>query len=167
MRSHDIIEAAEAYSHNLPGLLSLECWGGASFDVAYRFLKECPWQRLRDIRSRAPNLLTPDAAPRLKRCGVHKLPGQCDSILRQAGGSFPASTFSGSSTASIGWRTCGWPWTRSLTRERSAKPRSATPATSPTPSGRSYDLNYYVALATRTEDGRCPHAVDQGHGGGF
>lgn len=58
MRSYDIIEAAEAYSDNLPGLLSLECWGGASFDVAYRFLKECPWQRLRDIRSRAPNLMT-------------------------------------------------------------------------------------------------------------
>ena len=58
MRSHDIIEAAEAYSDNLPRLFSLECWGGASFDVAYRFLKECPWQRLRDIRSRAPNLMT-------------------------------------------------------------------------------------------------------------
>ena len=58
MRSYDIIEAAEAYSENLPGLFSLECWGGASFDVAYRFLKECPWQRLRDIRSRAPNLMT-------------------------------------------------------------------------------------------------------------
>ena len=58
MRSYDIIEAAEAYSDNLSHLFSLECWGGASFDVAYRFLKECPWQRLRDIRSRAPNLMT-------------------------------------------------------------------------------------------------------------
>ena len=58
MRSFDIIGAADAYSSNLPALFSLECWGGASFDVAYRFLKECPWQRLRDIRSRAPNIMT-------------------------------------------------------------------------------------------------------------
>ena len=58
MRSYDIVEAAESYSANLPTLFSLECWGGASFDVAYRFLKECPWQRLRDIHARAPNIMT-------------------------------------------------------------------------------------------------------------
>ncbi|MGB1028025.1 MAG: pyruvate carboxylase, partial [Rhodospirillaceae bacterium] len=36
---------------------SLECWGGATFDVAMRFLKECPWDRLRDLRARVPNIL--------------------------------------------------------------------------------------------------------------
>jgi pyruvate carboxylase len=36
----------------------VECWGGATFDVAYRFLQECPWQRLRDLREKMPNLLT-------------------------------------------------------------------------------------------------------------
>lgn len=58
MRSLDMINAAEAYSHNLPQLFSVECWGGATFDVAYRFLQECPWQRLRDIRARMPNVMT-------------------------------------------------------------------------------------------------------------
>ncbi|MGR3540728.1 MAG: pyruvate carboxylase [Hasllibacter sp.] len=58
MRSADMIEIAPAYAHMLPGLFSVECWGGATFDVAYRFLQECPWQRLRDIRSRMPNILT-------------------------------------------------------------------------------------------------------------
>ncbi|MDF2232984.1 pyruvate carboxylase [Albimonas sp. CAU 1670] len=58
MRSYDMIRAAEAYSKNLPGLFSVECWGGATFDVAYRFLDECPWQRLRDLRARMPNLMT-------------------------------------------------------------------------------------------------------------
>ena len=58
MRSIDMIRAAEAYSRNLPGLFSVECWGGATFDVAYRFLDECPWQRLRDLREKMPNLLT-------------------------------------------------------------------------------------------------------------
>ena len=37
---------------------SVECWGGATFDVAYRFLQECPWQRLRDIRAAMPNIMT-------------------------------------------------------------------------------------------------------------
>ncbi|NND22210.1 MAG: pyruvate carboxylase, partial [Silicimonas sp.] len=58
MRSIDMINAAPAYAHNLPQLFSMECWGGATFDVAYRFLQECPWQRLRDLRQRMPNLMT-------------------------------------------------------------------------------------------------------------
>ncbi|MAQ83139.1 MAG: pyruvate carboxylase [Maritimibacter sp.] len=58
MRSIDMIKAAPAYAANLPELFSVECWGGATFDVAYRFLQECPWQRLRDIRAAMPNLLT-------------------------------------------------------------------------------------------------------------
>ncbi|MBC7179786.1 MAG: pyruvate carboxylase, partial [Roseovarius sp.] len=58
MRSIDMIGIAPNYAHDLPGLFSVECWGGATFDVAYRFLDECPWQRLRDIRARMPNLLT-------------------------------------------------------------------------------------------------------------
>jgi pyruvate carboxylase len=52
------VAVAEAYSTGLPGLLSLECWGGATFDVAMRFLNEDPWERLAAIRERAPNLLT-------------------------------------------------------------------------------------------------------------
>ncbi|ATI41409.1 pyruvate carboxylase [Pacificitalea manganoxidans] len=58
MRSIDMIKIAPAYAANLPQLLSVECWGGATFDVAYRFLQECPWQRLRDLRERMPNLMT-------------------------------------------------------------------------------------------------------------
>ncbi len=58
MRSIDMIRIAENYAHDLPQLFSVECWGGATFDVAYRFLDECPWQRLRDLRERMPNLLT-------------------------------------------------------------------------------------------------------------
>ncbi len=58
MRSIDMIRVAPAYAANLPGLFSVECWGGATFDVAYRFLQECPWQRLRDLREAMPNLMT-------------------------------------------------------------------------------------------------------------
>ena len=58
MRTRDIVAAAEACAKGLPQLLSLECWGGATFDVAMRFLSEDPWERLAQVRERAPNLLT-------------------------------------------------------------------------------------------------------------
>ena len=58
MRSIDMIRVAPAYAHMMPSLFSMECWGGATFDVAYRFLQECPWQRLRDLRAAMPNLMT-------------------------------------------------------------------------------------------------------------
>lgn len=57
MRTFDILAIASAYSKSLPELLSLECWGGATFDVSMRFLTEDPWERLEKIRDRAPNLL--------------------------------------------------------------------------------------------------------------
>ena len=57
MRSIDMLRVAPAYAGNLPQLFSVECWGGATFDVAYRFLQECPWQRLRDLRTLMPNHL--------------------------------------------------------------------------------------------------------------
>ncbi len=57
MRSFDIIGAARAYAVGLPQLFSLECWGGATFDVAMRFLSEDPWERLAAIRAAAPNIL--------------------------------------------------------------------------------------------------------------
>ncbi|POF32740.1 pyruvate carboxylase [Roseibium marinum] len=57
MRSHDIVSVAEAYASGLPTLFSLECWGGATFDVAMRFLTESPWERLHNIREKAPNIL--------------------------------------------------------------------------------------------------------------
>jgi len=58
MRTCDIAGIAESYAHGLPGLFSLECWGGATFDVAMRFLTEDPWSRLARVRDGAPNILT-------------------------------------------------------------------------------------------------------------
>ncbi len=57
MRTHDLVQIAPAYAAALPQLLSLECWGGATFDVAMRFLAEDPWERLADIREKTPNIL--------------------------------------------------------------------------------------------------------------
>ena len=56
MRTVDMLRIAPHYARMLPGLFSLECWGGATFDVAMRFLKEDPWQRLAVLREAVPNI---------------------------------------------------------------------------------------------------------------
>ncbi|MCX7275015.1 MAG: pyruvate carboxylase, partial [Burkholderiales bacterium] len=56
MRTADMLRIAPHYARRLPGLFSLECWGGATFDVAMRFLKEDPWQRLAQLREAVPNI---------------------------------------------------------------------------------------------------------------
>ena len=56
MRSYDMLRVAEAIAHRVPQLFSLEMWGGATFDTAMRFLSECPWERLRRLREKIPNI---------------------------------------------------------------------------------------------------------------
>ena len=57
MRTTDMLAVAPYYARLLPELLSLECWGGATFDVAMRFLREDPWDRLAALREAVPNIL--------------------------------------------------------------------------------------------------------------
>ena len=57
MRTFDMVAVAPAdRARRCPGLLSLECWGGATFDVALRFLHEDPWERLERLREAVPNI---------------------------------------------------------------------------------------------------------------
>jgi len=57
MRTTDMTAIAPYYASLLPELFSVECWGGATFDVALRFLREDPWLRLMTLREQMPNLL--------------------------------------------------------------------------------------------------------------
>ena len=58
MRMIDMLNVSRSYAANQPGdLFSMEVWGGATFDVALRFLKEDPWRRLRKLRTAIPNTL--------------------------------------------------------------------------------------------------------------
>ena len=57
VRSNDMFEIADATSRMMHNYFSLEMWGGATFDVAYRFLKEDPWARLEKLRQQVPNVL--------------------------------------------------------------------------------------------------------------
>jgi len=57
MRSYDMLRVAESYAKNHPDIFSFEVWGGATFDVALRFLHEDPWERLAELRKAIPNVL--------------------------------------------------------------------------------------------------------------
>ncbi len=56
-RTMDMVKVAETYAKDNPEIFSLEMWGGATFDVAMRFLKENPWRRLQLLREAIPNIL--------------------------------------------------------------------------------------------------------------
>ncbi|EGW35652.1 pyruvate carboxylase [Spathaspora passalidarum NRRL Y-27907] len=56
VRTIDLLNIAPTTAHALSGAFSLECWGGATFDVAMRFLYEDPWVRLRKLRAAVPNI---------------------------------------------------------------------------------------------------------------
>ncbi|HWY41998.1 MAG TPA: pyruvate carboxylase [Candidatus Sulfotelmatobacter sp.] len=56
VRTYDLLATASAVAQRLPNLFSLEMWGGATFDTSLRFLHEDPWQRLRALRERVPNI---------------------------------------------------------------------------------------------------------------
>ena len=56
VRTYDLLATADAVAQRLPNLFSLEMWGGATFDTSLRFLHEDPWQRLRELRKRIPNI---------------------------------------------------------------------------------------------------------------
>ena len=57
VRTFDLLNIAKSFAFHHPQLFSMEVWGGATFDVALRFLKECPWERLRKLRQAIPNIL--------------------------------------------------------------------------------------------------------------
>jgi pyruvate carboxylase len=56
VRTFDLLATADVVAQRLPNLFSLEMWGGATFDTSMRFLHEDPWQRLRELRERIPNI---------------------------------------------------------------------------------------------------------------
>ena len=56
MRTRDLLNVAPYVARMTPQLLSVEAWGGATYDVALRFLKEYPWSRLEQLREAIPNV---------------------------------------------------------------------------------------------------------------
>ena len=69
----------------MPELLSLECWGGATYDVALRFLAEDPWERLAALRDGGAEHLPADAAARAQHRRLHAVPDRGDRRVRRGG----------------------------------------------------------------------------------
>jgi pyruvate carboxylase len=80
MRGGDMLAVAPYYAAWLPQLFSMECWGGATFDVAMRFLKEDPWERLALLRQAMPNLLLQMLLRSANAVGYANYP---DNVVRQ------------------------------------------------------------------------------------
>ena len=76
MRTRDMVKGADGVADILRDCFSLEMWGGATFDVAYRFLHESPWERLRPAAGEDPQHPLPDAAAWLQPGGLRQLSRQ-------------------------------------------------------------------------------------------
>ena len=90
----------------MPQLLSVECWGGATYDVALRFLKEDPWERLAALREAMPNICLQMLLRGRNTVGLHAVSGAGHVGVRRRGDRAPASTSSASSTRSTTSSRC-------------------------------------------------------------
>ena len=134
VRSRDLLAVAPHVARAAPQLLSLECWGGATYDVALRFLAEDPWDRLAALSRGRAQHLPADAAARAQHRRLHAVPDRGHRRVRARGRRHRAWTSSGSSTRSTTSRRCGPRSTPCAPpARRSPRWRSATPATCPTP----------------------------------
>ena len=86
MRTEDMLNAADAIARRTPGLFSLEMWGGATFDTAMRFLREDPWQRLRQLREAVPNICFQMLFRGSNAVGYSDYPGQRREGVRETFG---------------------------------------------------------------------------------
>ena len=80
MRTRDMVKGAEGTAEILADCFSLEMWGGATFDTAYRFLHESPWERLDHAAGEDPQHPLPDAAARRQRSSA--TPAIPDNLVR-------------------------------------------------------------------------------------
>ena len=134
VRTRDLVAVAGHVARTTPQLWSLEAWGGATYDVALRFLSEDPWERLAALRAGGAEHLPADAAARAQHGRLHALPHRCHRRLRRRGGRdrhrrLPHLRRAQRRRADASCHRRG-PRDR---HEASPRSRSATPATCPIP----------------------------------
>ncbi len=134
VRTRDLLAVAGHVSRTTPELWSLEAWGGATYDVALRFLSEDPWERLALLRQAVPNICLQMLLRGRNTVGYTPYPTEVTEAFVAGGGRRPASTSSASSTRSTTSSRCARPSRRCAPPARpSPRSRSATPATCRTP----------------------------------
>ncbi|WP_257350593.1 pyruvate carboxylase [Pseudalkalibacillus decolorationis] len=150
VRTHDLSQIAEPTARLMPEFFSLEMWGGATFDVAYRFLNEDPWERLIKLRKQAPNVLFQMLLRASNAVGYKNYP---DNVIREF---VQKSADAGIDVFRI---FDSLNWIRGMTvaiesvRDSGKVAEAAVCYTGDIlDSSRSkYDLNYYVAMAKELE----------------
>ena len=152
VRTRDLLRVAESYAKHHPNTFSVEMWGGATFDVALRFLKECPWKRLQLLRKAMPNLLTQMLIRSSNAVGYKAYP---DNLVEK----FVEKSWENGLDVfrifdSLNWMESLAPTIRAV-RERTrgvAEGCLCYTGDIDDPSRTKYDLHYYVDLARRLED---------------
>ena len=130
VRTRDLLHVARHVARLTPQLLVVEAWGGATYDVALRFLAEDPWERLAALREAMPNMPLQMLLRGRNTVGYTPYPTAVTDAFVARGGRAPASTSSASSTRSTTSTRCARRSTRSSRpAPRSPRSRSATPAT--------------------------------------
>ena len=163
VRSRDMLAVIDATVRLLPGLFSLEMWGGATFDVAYRFLHEDPWERLAALRERTPNILFQMLLRSANAVGYTNYP---DNVVRHfvaqaaAAGIDVFRVFD-----SLNWLE-GMRVAIDAVRETGKVVEASLCYTGDIldPRRSKYDLNYYVTMARELEKAGTRHPRHQGHG---
>ncbi len=163
MRTHDIAAIAGTYSRALPQLLSLECWGGATFDVSMRFLTEDPWERLSKVREAAPNLLLQMLLRGANGVGYTNY---ADNVVKY----FVRQAAKGGVDLFRVFDCLNWVENMRVSMDAVAEEGKLCEAAICytgdllNPERAKYDLKYYVGLAKELELGRGAHSRRQGHG---
>ena len=150
LRTKDMLEIIDPTVRLLPNLFSLEMWGGATFDVAYRFLHEDPWERLALLRERTPNLLFQMLLRSANAVGYTNYP---DNVVRR----FVAESAAAGVDVfrifdSLNWLE-GMQVAIDAVRETGKVAEAALCYTGDilNPVRSKYDLNYYVTMARKLE----------------
>ncbi|MDX6556273.1 MAG: pyruvate carboxylase [Miltoncostaeaceae bacterium] len=150
-RTHDLVAPARAYARLLSGMLSLEVWGGATFDVAMRFLKEDPWDRLARLRERVPNILLQMLLRASNAVGYTNYP---DNVVRY----FVAQAAEGGVDLFRVFDSLNWVDNMRVAMDAVLESGKLCEAAIcytgdlTDPSRTKYDLGYYVRLARQLED---------------
>lgn len=164
MRTYDIASVAGTYAKALPGLFSLECWGGATFDVSMRFLTEDPWERLALIRESAPNILLQMLLRGANGVGYKNYP---DNVVKY----FVRQAARGGIDLFRVFDCLNWVDNMRVSMDAILEENKLCEAAICytgdilDPERAKYSLKYYTDLAVEPGKGWCQHHRRQGHGG--
>ncbi|RBL90757.1 pyruvate carboxylase [Chitinophaga flava] len=152
VRTRDMLAVAESYAKNNPEIFSMEVWGGATFDVAMRFLHECPWRRLQLLRKAMPNILLQMLFRGSNAVGYSAYPENLIATFIEKAAENGIDIFR--IFDSLNWVEAMAPSIRFVRERTNALAQAAISYTGDVlrPANNKYTLQYYTDLARKLED---------------